>query len=150
MRCVVWPASSSRYFLYIPMGVYQQGWHSFLDMLKSFAKKKKLFDNQNPKIQGNIPAQGSTTTPHSHFPKDHIANYADIVKRQAWSSSHVLPLAKQSTSVKGLHRLQNPLFCNLENRSRNLYEFKRIMRKILVIYGLYQDYLWIRRKYLFA
>lgn len=105
MCCVVWPTSGGWYFLHVPMGVYQQGWCSLLDMLKSFAERKELFDKQTPKFQGIISAQGTEATSYSHFPEDYIASYAKIVKKKAWSSSPLLPMAKESTSCDKISQI---------------------------------------------
>lgn len=85
MHCEVWPASSGRCFIHVPMGVSHQGWRSFLEMLKSFAKKSKSFVHQIYTSLGSISAQINKDASASCNPNVFNVSYAAMVRKRGGS-----------------------------------------------------------------
>lgn len=97
MRCEVWPSSGGRHFVHVPMGSSQQKWHTSLQMLKSFEKKREIGFYQ---IQGRTQSNSGLLPMEAPAVRTPIVpgrSYADIVRRRGDHSSSVLDWEKQSS-----------------------------------------------------
>lgn len=77
MQCEVWLATSVSYFIHVLIGESQQGWHTFLCMLKSFDKNSESFAHQRNPNLGSISAQIIKNAPVPHKSNAFTVSYAE-------------------------------------------------------------------------
>lgn len=111
MRLVVWLSAGGRSFIHVPSGKAQQGWHSFLKMLKGFQMKYEYSIWINTHPQGNTYYSGNPQR----------SSYADMLKSKHQYTSIASRFGEQNMEEDVRKSQQHSPVSTAEKQSSNLF-----------------------------